>query len=104
MDSTIVVAMIGAGVTVCNILLTNFLSCRKKENEREMAIARGVQCLLRAEIIRVHREYIKLGYCPIFVKEALTIAYKSYRALGGNDVATELYHECMELPNEPPSG
>ena len=36
-----------------------------------------------------------------YAKEALTRAYKAYHALGGNDVATELYHDIMELPTEP---
>lgn len=34
-------------------------------------------------------------------KEALIREYKAYHALGGNDVATELYHDIMELPTEP---
>jgi hypothetical protein len=57
-----------------------------------------VQCLLRAEIIRQNEKWVKAGYCPIYAKQALTRAYKAYTALKGNDVATGLYHEVMELP------
>ena len=98
MDSAIVVAIIGAAVTIGNVLLTHLLSDRKKENEREKAIADGVQCLLRSEIIRSHDKYIHLTYCPIYAKENLTRAYAAYHALGGNDVATSLYEQIMELP------
>lgn len=66
------------------------------------AIKNGLQCLLRAEIIRSYDKYTERGYCPLYAKEALTRAYKAYHALGGNDVATELYHAIMELPTEPP--
>ena len=59
----------------------------------------SVQCLLRAEIIRSHEKYTERGRCPIYAREALTRAYKAYHALGGNDVATDLYNELMELPN-----
>ena len=58
------------------------------------AIRNGVQCLLRAEIIRNHNKYND--------KEALKRAYAAYHNLGGNDVATGLYNEVMALPTEPP--
>lgn len=67
---------------------------------RLQAIKNGLQCLLRAEIIRSYDKYTEKGYCAIYAKEATTRAYKAYHALGGNDVATELYHEIIELPNE----
>lgn len=69
---------------------------------RLKAIKNGLQCLLRAEIIRSHEKYKERGYCPIYAKEALTMAYNAYHALKGNDVATNLYKECLELPTEPP--
>ena len=66
------------------------------------AIKEGLQCLLRMEIIRAHDRYTEKGYCPIYAKESLTRAYRAYHALNGNDVATDLYHETMELPTETP--
>lgn len=65
------------------------------------AVKNGIQCLLRAEIIRAHEKYADKGYCPIYAKEALTRAYTAYHALKGNDVATELYEETLHLPCEP---
>lgn len=67
---------------------------------RMKAIKLGLQCLLRAEIIRSHDKYTDRKYCPIYAKEALTRAYKAYHTLGGNDVATELYKDTMGLPEE----
>lgn len=67
---------------------------------RQKAIKDGLQCLLRAEIIRSYEKYDERGECPLYAKEALTRAYNAYHALGGNDVATELYHEIIEFPNE----
>ena len=64
------------------------------------AIRDGLQCLLRAEIIRSHDKYTDRGYAPHYAKEALTKAYKAYHNLGGNDVATKLYNDVMELPSE----
>lgn len=67
------------------------------------AVKNGIQCLLRAEIIRSHDKYTERGFCPIYAKDALERAYKAYHALGGNDVATALYSDTMELPTEPVS-
>lgn len=69
---------------------------------RLKAIKAGIQCLLRAEIVRQYEKWIDLGYCPVYAKEALSRAYTAYHNLGGNDVATELYHKCIALPSEPP--
>ena len=62
------------------------------------ALRDGLQCLLRAEIVRQHEKWTRAEYCPIYAKEALTREYKAYHALKGNDVATGLYEEIMELP------
>lgn len=67
---------------------------------RLKAIKTGLQCLLRAEIIRNYDKYIERGYAPVYAKEALTRAYNAYHQLGGNDVATELYHNVISLPSE----
>lgn len=67
---------------------------------RLRALKTGLQCLLRAEIIRSHDKYTDRGYCPIYAKEALTKAYTSYHTLGGNDVATDLYKDTIALPTE----
>ena len=72
----------------------------RNQHKREKAVETGVQCLLRAEIIRSHDKYTEREYCPMYAKEALTLAYKSYHDLGGNDVATKLFEDMMKLPAE----
>lgn len=105
MDSTVIVALIGGVVTMANVIFTAVFTAvkerRRKKSSDEQNIEDGVQCLLRAEIIRSHDKYTARSYCPIYAKENLTRAYNAYKALGGNDVATDLYHQCMSLPNEP---
>lgn len=62
------------------------------------ALRDGVQCLLRAEIIRQNEKWTKAGFCPVYAKQALSREYKAYHGLHGNDVATGLYEETMDLP------
>lgn len=78
------------------------LAYGKHTRTETQSIRDGMQCLLRAEIIRSYEKYIRKGYCPIYAREALTVAYRSYHALGGNDVATKLYDEIMGLPTDAP--
>lgn len=87
---------------VCGGVVT-FLTARYKfHRKREKALEEGVQALLRAEIIRQYEKHIERGFCPLYAKEALKREYHAYHELGGNDVATELYHKVLELPTEPP--
>lgn len=68
--------------------------------KKKSALEDGVQCLLRAEIIKAHDKYTERGYCPVAMKEAISKEYTAYHNLGGNDVATNLYHEIMQLPRD----
>lgn len=87
---------------VCGGAVTWAVTYIKLRKKRDSALESGVQCLLRAEIIRNHDKYIDKGYCPVYAKEALKRAYVAYHNLGGNDVATGLYNSVMALPTEPP--
>ena len=74
----------------------------KEEHSRNEAIAEGVQSLLRESIVSNYNRYKDKGYCPIYARESIRRVYASYKDLGGNDVATGLYKELLEMPTEPP--
>ena len=76
----------------------------KKEHEKNVAIAEGVQALLRENIVSNYNRYLEKGYCPIYAKESIKKVYKAYADLGGNDVATGLYKDLLDMPTEPPKG
>ena len=64
----------------------------KAEQERNEAIAEGMQSLLRESIVDNYNKYTDKGFCPIYAKESIKKVYGAYHRIGGNDVATELYH------------
>lgn len=67
-----------------------------------MATRKGIRALLRADLIRLYNKYHDdLGYCPLYVKQALEDEYQQYHALKGNGVGTNLYNALMALPTEP---
>jgi len=93
----VVAFLCGGAVSLAGSGIANL----KAKNRRMTAIENGLQCLLRAEIIRSYEKYTERGNCPLYAKEALKREYDSYHNLGGNDVATDLYRQMMALPNEP---
>lgn len=91
---SILTAIIGLGYKSLSVRL-------KAEHEKNKAIADGVQALLRENIVENYNKYTDRGYCPIYAKESIKRAYASYHELDGNDVATELYHKLLAMPEEP---
>lgn len=73
---------------------------RQKAEEKEKALADGVQALLRESVVSNYNLYSDKGYCPIYAKESVKKVYKSYEALGGNDVAHDLYDKILKMPTE----
>lgn len=85
----------------CAVSIICSVTANVRTHKREdKAVRDGLQCLLRAEIISQHDKWKEKEYCPIYAKEALKRAYGSYHNLGGNDIATDLYVETMQLPCE----
>lgn len=60
----------------------------------------GMKSLLRNEIVRIYEKYIKLGWCPTYMKENLNEIYISYHKLNGNGMATSMINELFKLPSE----
>lgn len=87
---------------VCGGIITWAITYIKMRKKRDSALEDGVQCLLRAEIISMYKEYQHKHYCPIYAKDSLKRMYGAYHNLGGNDVATDLYTKTLELPDLPP--
>lgn len=69
----------------------------KAEQLKNEAISNGVQALLRESIVGSYNKYSEKGFMPIYAKDSLKKAYTAYSALGGNDVASELYHKMLVM-------
>ena len=95
----------GIVLAICTATINKARTDREKDKEeresKEQAISDGLQALLRESIVSSYNKYSDRGYCPIYAKESIKKAYKSYAALGGDDVATGLYHQLLEMPSEP---
>lgn len=83
-------------------LLIAFASAFAYLYKQVSAMRKGMRALLRADLIRLYNKYHdELGYCPLYVKQALEDEYRQYEALHGNGVGTNMYEGLMALPTEP---
>lgn len=90
----IITAIIGMGYRT-------ILKKLQEEKSRNEAIAEGVQSLLRESIVNSYNKYQDKGFCPIYAKESIRKVYLAYHNLGGNDVATNLYNNVLNMKEEP---
>lgn len=96
-----VISALGIG-GISSFLVTRKINAVKEQQEndeaRQRAVEKGVQALLRAEIIRIYNKYMEKGYIPIYERENLEHLYAEYKALGGNGVIEDLIDKLRELP------
>ena len=82
----------------------NFRKLRKRletEEKKNIAIANGVQAMLRDAIINNYNKYKDRGYIPIYARESVKKIYEAYEGLGGNDVAHDLYEKMRHWDTDP---
>ena len=101
MTETLLAALCSALTSSILSALAAFIAAGRRYSIRQQATFDGLQCLLRAEIIRSYEKSLRRGYCPLYAKDALKRAYSSYHNLGGNDVATGLYRQILQMNTEP---
>ena len=76
-------------------------SLQAKVEQENKAIRKGVQSLLRAQMIKDYEHYyIEVKHCPIHVKDSFHANYMAYHNLGENGVMDQIYEDFMALPNE----
>ena len=66
--------------------------------QREKSLRKGLQALLRAQMISDYNKFMEKGYMPIYAKQSFENCYKQYHNLGANGVIDKLYEEAMALP------
>lgn len=64
-------------------------------------IKKGVQALLRAQLIAEYNKWDERGYAPIYARQNFENCWEQYHALGKNGVMDDLHAKFLELPTEP---
>lgn len=84
--------------TILSVCYRRLIKAINEDREKNKAVAKGVEALLRDRIIDSFHKYEKTGICPVYAKENVKRLYVPYHKLGGNDVATELMEKLLEMP------
>lgn len=63
---------------------------------------RGVQALLRSEMIKDYNKWSDRGYAPIYARENFENCYIQYHQLGANGVMDGIHDKYMKLPTTKP--
>ncbi len=83
-------AMIGGGFS--------FIIRRIRQNIRQAeALEKGVQALLRAQMVAEYNRCAAQGFAPVYARENFENCWIQYHALGGNGVMDDMRGKFMAL-------
>jgi hypothetical protein len=63
-------------------------------------VRKGVQALLRAQMINDYNKWVEKGYAPIYARQNFENCWKNYHDLGVNGVMDDLHNKFLELPTD----
>ncbi len=61
------------------------------------ALQRGVQALLRAQMIQYYNHYREKGYAPIYARESFENCWVQYEKLGKNGVMADIRKKFLSM-------
>ena len=64
------------------------------------ALKKGVQALLRAQMINDYNKWSDRGYAPLYARQNFENLWVQYEALGENGVIADLHDKFLSLPTE----
>lgn len=78
-----------------------YLHTMAKKNAADNAVVKkGVQALLRSQMIADYNKWSEREYAPIYARENFQNCWKQYHDLGKNGVMDDLHEKFLELPTE----
>ena len=63
-------------------------------------VRKGVQALLRAQMINDYNKWSERGFAPIYARQNFENCWEQYHSLGVNGVMDDLHNKFLELPTD----
>lgn len=73
----------------------------KKQAQENLAMKKGLQALLRAQLVSEWNRWSERGYAPIYARQNFENCWMQYHNLGANGVMDDIHARFFELPTEP---
>lgn len=68
------------------------------------ALKRGVQAILRGQMISEFNRYTEKGWAPVYAKDNFENLWNQYEKLGKNGVMQDIRVKFLALPTQPTDG
>lgn len=98
MTYQLVSLLFGSGILVS--VLKYFYSRLKENDKKTESVQKGVQALLRTQMLHEYNKWMEKGYAPIYARENFQNMYNQYHNLGVNGVMDDLLEKFKELPTQ----
>lgn len=85
-------------LTAITGLVLQKVKALKADND---SVKKGIQALLRAQMIADWNKYSEKGYAPIYAKDSFENCWAQYHSLGFNGVMNGIHDKFMALPDQP---
>ena len=83
------------------IAVIKFIQATNKRNNADAAaMKKGIQALLRSNLLSEYNRWSEVGYAPIYARENFENCWNQYHSLGENGVMDDLHERFLELPTE----
>lgn len=98
MTYQIISLLFGSGILVSCF---KYVLHRLRENDKKTeSVQKGVQALLRSQMIEDYNKWYERGYAPIYARENFLNMYSQYHNLGMNGVMDDILEKFKNLPTQ----
>lgn len=73
-----------------------------KQHEKTESIKKGLQALLRSQMINDYNRWLEKGFAPIYARDSFENCWSQYHNLGANGVMNDIHDKFTRLPTSPP--
>ena len=70
----------------------------RRTSKKEDSVRKGIQALLRSQMISEYNKWSERGYAPIYARESFENCWQQYHELGANGVIDDIHERFLLLP------